>query len=201
MPQKTNTKKEKSTRTKAKKIYQIKITLEGIKPPIWRRVQVLNTMSLASFHYVIQDTMGWYNAHLHQFIAESGYYGMPTDDMGIFDDNLKDESDFTIADLLKKEKAAIRYEYDFGDSWHHKIELEKILPFDENIKLPVCLKGKRNCPPEDCGGIWGYQDLLEIISDPDHEEYESTIEWLEEEEEFDPEAFDIDYVNRMLRRD
>jgi len=119
------------------------------------------------------------------------------------DDDLWDEMDnvdykeIKISDLLKKEKDKIVYEYDFGDGWEHDIILEKILTPDNDTKHPICLTGKMNCPPEDCGGIWGYSDMLEILKDPDHEEYESYIEWLGEE--FDPTYFDKDEVNELLR--
>jgi len=98
--------------------------------------------------------------------------------------------------LLKKEKDSLIYEYDFGDSWEHKIILEKILPYDASLKVPSCIKGKRACPPEDCGGIWGYQNLVEIIKDPSHPEHEEMLEWLGGE--FDPEYFDMNETNRML---
>jgi hypothetical protein len=103
-----------------------------------------------------------------------------------------------ISDLLKKEKDKIVYEYDFGDGWEHDVLLEKILPGDEKLKFPVCLEGKMACPPEDCGGVWGYSDLLEILKQPKHEEYDSYIEWLGGE--FDPEHFDKEAVNRILKR-
>ena len=98
--------------------------------------------------------------------------------------------------LFCAEHDAILYEYDFGDGWEHKIVLEKIHPFEKDIPLPVCKKGKRSCPPEDCGGIWGYQDFLDIIQDSSHAEYEETMEWIGGE--FDPESFDIEKVNSIL---
>jgi len=118
------------------------------------------------------------------------------------DDFLWDEMDnvdykkMKISDLLKKEKEKIVYGYDFGDNWEHDIILEKILPIDNNIKYPICLTGKRNCPPEDCGGVWGYSDMLEVLKDPNHEEYESYIAWLGGK--FDPEFFDKNKINKLL---
>jgi hypothetical protein len=101
-----------------------------------------------------------------------------------------------ISDLLAKEKEKIIYEYDFGDSWEHEVILEKVLPLDEKMKYPVCLAGEMNCPPEDCGGVWGYADILKILKHPDHEEYESYMEWLGDD--FDPENFNIIEVNKLL---
>ena len=122
---------------------------------------------------------------------------------GVFGDPSLDE-DFDTVDyrkiklsaMLKKEKDTMKYEYDFGDSWEHTILLEKILPVDSKIKYPVCIAGEMNCPPEDCGGAWGYADLLEILKDPKHEEYENIIEWLGDD--FDPKEFDLEEVNKIF---
>jgi len=179
-------------------IYQIQVSLKGFKPKIWRRVLMQPDLSLADFHKLIQTVMGWTNSHLHQFIKNRTYYTKryPGDDLWDEMDNV-DYKDMLISDLLKKEKEKIIYEYDFGDSWEHEIVLEKIIPYDNKTKYPLCLTGKKNCPPEDCGGAWGYADMLDILNQPDHEEYESYIEWLGEE--FDPEYFDKNEINKMLK--
>jgi len=145
--------------------------------------------------------MGWTNSHLHQFIKNRIFYTVkyPGDltwgEMNQIDYRKKK---LRISDLLKAEKEKIIYEYDFGDGWNHDIILEKILADDDKANYPVCLSGKMNCPPEDCGGVWGYADMLEILKQPDHEEYDSYIEWLGGE--FDPEYFNIDEVNKLLRK-
>lgn len=181
------------------RIYQIQISLNQFKPKIWRRLLIQSNLSLADFHKVIQTAMGWTNSHLHQFIKNRTFYTKryPGDD-DLWDemDNV-DYVDMTISDLLKKEKEKIIYEYDFGDSWQHEIVLEKIETDDKKTKYPLCLTGKRNCPPEDCGGVWGYGEMLEILKQPDHEEYESYIEWLGGE--FDPEYFNKNEINTMLK--
>ena len=100
--------------------------------------------------------------------------------------------------LLTTEKDKIEYEYDFGDGWVHEIKLEKILPADNTMKSPVCTDGALACPPEDCGGIWGYAQMLEALKDPHHEQHEETLEWIGEE--FDPELFDIETVNKLLKK-
>ena len=174
-------------------IYQLKITLNGIKPPIWRRFLVPDNLTLGTFHVVLQIVMGWENYHLHQFTSERTSYGTADED---FDMETEDEDDYQLSDLLKKERDSIQYEYDFGDSWEHKIVLEKILPVDADFKIPRCTTGKRACPPEDCGGIWGYQDLLEAIQDPSNTDHEEMLEWVGED--FDPEAFSIEEVNHFL---
>ena len=175
-----------------KQIYQIKIVLKNSQPAIWRRVLVNSDILLADFHYIIQAVMGWTNSHLHQF-EKGGIYYAPED----FElEGSKDYEKVHLHTLISREKEKITYEYDFGDGWRHEITLEKILPFSESTKVPVCTAGKRNCPPEDCGGVWGYAELLETISDPKHPDYEDMIEWLGDE--FDPEHFDIEEINSDL---
>lgn len=172
------------------KIYQIKVTLDESKPPIWRRLLVPNSITLSDLHKVIQFVMGWHDEHMHQFIANGEFYGN-------FEDVI-DESEITLNKLLKKEKDKIAYEYDFGDSWGHIVLLEKILLFDSKITLPSCIKGKRACPPENVGGVWGYEEFLQIIKDPNHPEHDEYLEWIGED--VDPEKFDLDGVNKDLAR-
>ena len=178
-----------------KNIYQLKVVLNGVKPPIWRRILVPGDIELGSLHLVLQLVMGWTNSHLHQFISGRTFYGIKDDEFS-FGLEVKDENKYTLNELLGSEKETIVYEYDFGDSWEHKIILEKILPYEKDKKLPLCIKGKRAYPPEDCGGIWGYQELLNTLSDPENPEYEEMLEWLGGG--FDPEAFDIAETNEQL---
>ena len=181
------------TTKQSRTIYQIKISLIGVKPPIWRTVLVPGDLGLGAFHDVIQLTMGWTDSHLHQFIANQIFYGTTDDD---FEFEMEDETQYKLSQLLTKEKESLVYEYDFGDSWEHKILLEKILPDDGKTVLPVCIKGKRACPPEDCGGIWGYEELLQTISNPKHPDHDEMLEWLGGK--FDPEEFDIEEINEDL---
>ena len=176
-------------------IYQIKASLKGSKPPIWRTLLVPSTINLNDFHLALQIVMGWTDSHLHQFISNQAVYGIPDIEFDM-DFEIKDESKFKLSQILKQEKDTLLYEYDFGDGWEHKIVLEKILPFDITIPLPSCIRGKRNCPPEDCGGIWGYQDLLEAVQDPSHQEHVDILEWLGDD--FDPEHFNIKEINELL---
>ena len=183
-----------------KKIYQVQVALKGFKPKIWRRLLIPSDLLLSDFHKIIQVSMGWTNSHLHQFIKNRIFYTerMLDDDLWGEMDNV-DYKFIRVSDLLKKEKERIIYEYDFGDGWEHHIIVEKILPIDSKINYPVCVKGKMNCPPEDCGGIWGYASMLEILEQPDHEEYESFIEWLGGK--FEPEYFDLEEINELLSED
>lgn len=183
--------------TQLRNIFQLKITLIDSKPPIWRRILVSNDITLDKLHLVIQISMGWTNSHLHQFISNNVFYGIKDDDFG-FDMDIKNEEKYKLNQLLKSEKDTIKYEYDFGDSWEHNVLLEKILPFKTDHKIPCCTKGKRACPPEDCGGIWGYEDLIDIINSSEHPEHENMMEWLAGE--FDSEAFDIEQTNETLSK-
>jgi hypothetical protein len=181
-----------------RQIYQVQISLNGSKPKIWRRILVSSDVSLPDFHKVVQWAMGWQDYHLHQFIKDNKYYTLRMLDDDYWDDNIHvDYQNKKLSDLLKKEKDVILYEYDFGDSWMHEIVLEKILPIGELNEYPVCLEGKMSCPPEDCGGVWGYADMLSVLKQPKHQEYNNILEWLGED--FDPEDFYVDEVNERLK--
>ncbi|MGC9333737.1 MAG: plasmid pRiA4b ORF-3 family protein [Anaerolineae bacterium] len=176
-------------------IYQIKITLEGSKPPIWRRHLVRSDTTLGDLHHVIQTAFGWWDYHLHQFIVGETYYGVPDPD---YEDYLEmnDEQEVMLRQVAPREGSKFRYEYDFGDSWLHQVLVEKILPPEPGQVYPVCIQGRRARPPEDVGGMWGYYHFLEAIQDPDHEEHDEYLEWVGGA--FDPEAFDLEEVNQAL---
>jgi len=176
------------------KTYQLKIGLKGVKPPIWRRLLITDSVSLPQLHRAIQIAMGWTDSHLHQFVVGGDCYGMPDPD---FDElEMLDERRVKLGQIMERGKDWIIYEYDFGDGWEHKITLEKILPFDPKMALPQCVKGKGACPPEDVGGVWGYAEFLRAIGDPSHPEHEEFKEWVGGD--FDPQHFDIEEVNGML---
>jgi hypothetical protein len=177
-------------------IYQIKVTLEESKPPIWRRLLVPSDITLADLHRIIQAAFGWWDYHLHQFIIAETYFGVPDPDYDDFRE-MHDESRIRLNQITRREGFAFRYEYDFGDSWLHRVLVEKILPPKPGQGYPLCVKGRRACPPEDVGGMWGYYDFLEAIQDPEHEEHDECLEWIGGE--FDPDAFDLDEINDALR--
>jgi len=178
-------------------VYQLKITLKGSKPPIWRRILIDPNTKLDRLHDILQDAMGWYDSHLHQFAVGRTLYGVPDPDFDFGPETLNEKS-YTLGQLAPKAKSKLTYEYDFGDGWAHELLVEKVLPVDPEARYPICVGGARACPPEDCGGIWGYADLLETIKDPNNPEHEEMMEWLGGE--FDPEQFDIDAVNQQLKR-
>jgi hypothetical protein len=179
-------------------LYQLKITLKGSDPPIWRRVVVRSDMPLRRLHCVIQRVMGWTDSHLHQFIVGDTYYGTPDSEMMGFGRQTLSEKRYTVAELAPTAKRSFVYEYDFGDGWQHKIVVEKILPPDPEFQHPICLAGANACPPEDCGGIGGYNELIEILADPQNPEHESMKEWLGYD--LDPARFNIEISNGALNR-
>ena len=174
-------------------IYQLKITLKDIRPPIWRRVQVQSSTTLSQLHLIIQAAMGWWNCHLHQFSIQGIDYGEPQPEYGL---ELRDEKRVKLNQVVQREKAKFLYLYDFGDSWEHSILVEKVLPREPEVSYPLCVKGKRACPPEDCGGPWGYAEFLEAIQNPEHPEHESFVEWIGGE--FNSEACDLHEINQRL---
>ena len=177
-----------------KNVYQIKVVLRESKPPIWRRLLVPPDISLFDLHKIIQVAMGWRNSHLHQYIKDEKYYSIPHEDDW---EPVVDERKIQITEIAPAEGEKFIYEYDFGDGWEHDITVEKILPKDPQIQYPHCVKGKRACPPDDVGGIWGYENFLEAMKDPNHEEHEDYMEWWGEE--FDPEEFDLEETNQVLQ--
>ncbi|MDA1311879.1 MAG: plasmid pRiA4b ORF-3 family protein [Acidobacteria bacterium] len=178
--------------TAPRTVYQIKVSLKGSRPPIWRRLLVRDTVSLQVLHELLQFTMGWTDSHLHQFVKGETCYGSPYPEMP----EMLDEKRAKLNSVLRKPKDRILYEYDFGDGWLHDVVLERVVDADRKSKYPWLVAGKRACPPEDCGGLYGYYHLLEVLADPDHPEYAEMNDWLGEG--FDAEAFDLQGMNRML---
>lgn len=163
-------------------IYQFHIRLQEIEPPIWRRIQVSDTYTFWGLHVAIQDAMGWLDYHLHAFRfrprhkRDSIEIGIPSAEW----DDLETLPGWEIklSDYLHEPGQRMQYEYDFGDGWIHDVLFEGILVKEKGAKYPKCIGGEGACPPEDCGGVPGYYDLLEILKDPDHEEYEEMVSWL-----------------------
>jgi hypothetical protein len=178
-------------------IYQIKVTLLGTKPPIWRRLLVSADLTLAHLHNVLQIAMGWEDGHMHEFRVGQRRFGQP-EPADPFMRMPRTESERTarLASVLGRTGAKMIYTYDFGDSWEHGIVLEKQLPADPDTTYPVYTDGKLACPPEDCGGIPGFYDLLDALSDPNHERHEELSDWIGDD--FDPLSFSVDLVNRRL---
>ncbi len=177
-------------------VYQLKITLRDTKPPVWRRLQVKDC-TLAKLHAIIQTCMGWEGYHLHEFEIGDERYGDPRQWQGEME--VGNEGKVKLSRLVAHGVKKFSYVYDMGDNWDHTIQVEKVLPVEAEpgVRYPRCIAGKRACPPEDCGGPWGYGEFVEAIQNPQHEQHEELLEWVGGE--FDPEAFDIEAVNEALR--
>jgi pRiA4b ORF-3-like protein len=176
-------------------VLQLKLSLRGVsKPPVWRRLLVPADMRLSQLHDVIQTAMGWTDTHLHAFTTAYGDYGPPDSEL-----DHRDERKARLKDFLAEPGDRMRYAYDFGDFWEHDIVLEKTLS-DPDCRLPACVAGKGACPPEDCGGVWGYADLRDTLANRGSEEHDAMLEWLglNSADDFDPAAFDVDETNEIL---
>ena len=178
------------------KNYQLKVTLRYTRPPIWRRLEVRGDTTLERLHDTLQIAMGWTDSHLHQFVAKGVIYGAPDHDWG---QQIEDEAVVRLDQILRRPKAKLLYEYDFGDSWQHEVVLEKLLPLDPECHAGGALVtgGRRACPPEDCGGVGGYYRLLGILTDPKHPEHEDMLTWVGGA--YDADHFDVEDANRFLR--
>jgi hypothetical protein len=186
-------------RAEADSVHILEVTLLDVQPRVWRRIAVPSAFTLGQLHDVLQVAMGWTNSHFHQFEVGGTKYSDPAfglDDVDL--DGVSDEGSLTVAQALPREGSHARYEYDFGDDWEHLLRVEKAGPSELGVMAPLCLEGARACPPEDCGGPFGYPELLEALRDPKSARHEELLEWLGGG--FDPEAFDLEAVNRELRQ-
>jgi len=174
-------------------VFQLKVTLREIRPPVWRRFQVRSDVTLEQLHWALQIIIGWTNSHLHQFRFARAASGRVRSARIV---ESEDEPKVVLAEVLRKPKDRMIYEYDFGDSWEHEVELEEVLALPPKGKFPWVLSGKRACPPEDVGGPWGYANFLEALADPKHPDHEDLAEWCGGP--FDPEAFDVNAINRAF---
>ncbi|MFQ3621618.1 MAG: plasmid pRiA4b ORF-3 family protein, partial [Spirochaetales bacterium] len=190
----TPTNRQKSSK---EQYYVFKIQLQYIRPPIWRRIQIPGSYDLQDLHLAIQNCMGWGNYHAYEFLIDNRYYG-PRE---LEDDSIIPDTSVTLKKLELQPRKRFLYTYDFGDNWGHTIILEKIqneeeIPQDQRGK-PFCLGGKRACPPEDCGGFPGYEYLIEALNAPNKKKYREVLNWVGK---YDPDQFDLEEVNKALRK-
>jgi hypothetical protein len=176
-------------------LYQLKVTLRDVDPPIWRRIQVWEDTSLDQLHRILQIVMGWEDCHLHEFRIGRRLYSIPDADDDLYERKVIDERRQQLKHVLPRVGTLFQYLYDFGDSWDHDLLLEAILLPDSAQQYPCCVTGERHCPPEDVGGPVGFEDYLSALADPQHEEHESWLRW---RGPFDPDAFSISDINRQL---
>jgi len=180
-------------------LFLFKVSLDGVRPLIWRRIVVPCDIPLEMFHELLQIMMGWTNSHLHMFVAADGTsYRLVTDGdfVGLQDDEA-DEDGSTLDMLVSETVDRFQYIYDLGDNWIHTVKLERTLPFYTAPNAPICLGGANAVPPEDCGGVPGYRDLRKVLANPKHPEHADMRRWAGR---FDPEAFDNDAINKRLSK-
>lgn len=176
------------------RVYRLKVILRGSRPSIWRRVEIDADVTLFRLHEVLQVVMGWTDSHLHQFRRGSTYYGQSDPEFGMHREN---ERRIRLREVLRKPKDRMIYEYDFGDGWEHDILLEASDAVPGGPPPVRVLAGKGACPPEDVGGVGGYDRFLEAIRDPKHPEHREMLEW---GGRFDPDAFEIDEINKYFQK-
>ena len=188
-------KRASATVKPARTVHRVKITLRGGKPPIWRRLEVPSTIMLRDLHDAIQAAFGWAGYHLWVFETPDGDYGMPDSEVGHHD-----AARVTLDRVAPRTGDRIRYTYDFGDDWQHDIVVEDVLAAEPGVAYPRFVAGRRACPPEDCGGMWGYAELVDILADPEHDEHNERLEWLslDSADEFDPATLDRDAITEAL---
>jgi hypothetical protein len=174
--------------------YRLKITLRGSRPAIWRRIEVVPDITLFRLHQILQVVMGWTDSHLHQFRQGSVYYGQSDPEFGMHREN---ERRIRLRDVLRRPKDRMIYEYDFGDGWEHDIVLESTDATIDAMAEVCVMAGKRACPPEDVGGIGGYERFLKAIADPNDPEHDDMRDW---GGPFDPENFEMDTINAYFRK-
>jgi hypothetical protein len=177
--------------------YVLRVSIKETTPPIWRSLSVPADCTLGDLHEILQIAFGWDNDHMHSFTVNSVQYGMMDMDFD-YGDDMADEDSVCLYDLNLHARQKFSYLYDFGDSWEHEIRVSKIIPPEDekrDVTRPRCLGGQRAGPLEDSGGVWGYQSMLEILKDPNHEQYEETHEWTGD---FDPEYFSPEEINARL---
>lgn len=179
-------------------IAQIKVTLLGVsKPPVWRRLQLRADTRLDRLHGLIQAAFGWEDYHLHSFTCGQEEFGPADPDLDL---DFNNERDLTLGELIGGVGDRLRYTYDFGDNWEHEILVEQLLDPDPETRYPALIAAKGACPPEDCGGVWGYANLKEVLADPSHEEHQEMLEWLglDNANELDPTAVTTDNIQKEL---
>jgi len=179
--------------TRSPRAYQVKVTLLGVRPPVWRRIQVRSDITLGDFHEILQAVMGWTDCHMHQFNVHGLRHAVQRPWQPIERD---EEPRTRLMDLLGRPKERILYEYDFGDGWEHEILLAQIDDHEHGARYPWVLDGRRACPPDDVGGVSGYERFLRVISDAGHPEHEEMLEWCGGS--FDAAAFDVQAANRTF---
>ena len=175
-------------------VHQLKVTLRSVRPPVWRRIVVKPDTTLGELAPILEAAMGWLGTHLHLLDVDGTWYGARDPEWAR---DVLDENRFRLGGVLPAVGSKMRWDYDFGDGWEHDVLVEAISPSERGVEYPVCLAGRRACPPEDCGGPWGYADLLKALADPAHPDHQQLREWAPPD--FDPARFDLEETNLAIR--
>ena len=174
--------------TKTADTLVLRISLNDIQPEIWRVIEVAGPGTLGDLHGAVVGAMGWDDSHLHSFMVGDTWYSPVYESMETVGD---DEESVTISEALPEVGSSIKWLYDWGDGWDHTITVEKTGTMQEGTTYPILHDGARACPPEDCGGAWGYMDILAMLDDPNYEpqmlERDELMEWVGPD--FDPDRF------------
>jgi hypothetical protein len=175
-------------------VHRLKITLRSVKPPVWRRIEVASDTTLGELSAMFEGVMGWYGGHLHAFDVDGTDYSRPDPD---WDSDDLDENKYRLGDVLPAVGAKMTWDYDFGDGWRHNVVVEAIAPAESDLTYPLCITGKRACPPEDCGGPLGYAEIVRALRDPNHPDREDRLAMVPPG--FDPARFDLHQAQNALR--
>ena len=188
----------KSRLAAIKHVYQLHVELDEVQPRVWRRLWIPDMLTMAKLDRIIQSAMGWTNSHLHEFEIDGKRYGIP-DDEEVYDTPTLDDRRHKVGAVLGEAISGFRYTYDFGDNWRHTVTVEgRLLPDESFNTWPMCLAGQNACPPEDVGGVGGYAEFLEAMSNPSHDDHPDMWRWVGGP--FDPTGVDVNATNAALRR-
>jgi len=173
-------------------VHQLKVTLRQVRPPVWRRILVDSSTTLVKLSGILEAAMGWYGGHMHAFDSDGVTYGQPDPDWDV-----RDERKVRVGAVIPDVGSKMRWDYDFGDGWEHDVVVEAVLDRDSALRYPNCIGGRRACPPDDCGGPYGYAEMLEALGDPGHPRHEEIAEWMPPR--FDPGHFDAREITLALK--
>jgi Plasmid pRiA4b ORF-3-like protein len=177
-------------------IHRLKVTLREVHPPIWRTIEVPSSIKLSELARVLEEAMGWHGGHLHAYMSGDVTYEIPDDEIVAFGKTV-DERTVRLAQVMPFADSKMRWDYDFGDGWEHDVIVDAIGVRRSDVTYPLCVAGMRACPPDDCGGVWGYSNVLAALSDPEHPEHGDVVGWLPPG--FDPAAFDVGETTERMR--
>lgn len=184
-----------AARKPVEKAFSLRLTVVGCTPRVWRRLLVRESMWLTRLHDTIQVLFDWFDYQTHLFTLDDMRFGNPQRKE---ESTIEDDRDVTLADLDLASRDRLQYEYQFGEGWKVDIRVEKTIVMEKGVAYPLCIAGERAGPPEDCGGLEAYHDMLACIKEPDTDLGREWIEWLGPA--YDPAVCDLEKINKALRK-